>query len=618
MKKITRSKSNCLVSYNPDKETFIREHGLYGRPEHDDYYQNHFDNAKTTVRALEDLWAGGGPLHLLCLAQTQAGKTSVLKCIADTGCRDMTKQEILMVSGDNQKAAKDQNEQVLKDFINVYSAAKFLNAVEAGRMATEGFKLVIIDEGQMSQNVNSRIGKILGKLYMDNPNLIVLVVTATPGGYSNKTSYEGYSSKEISLVMWKEGKGYRGIPDFLENGQIKDISTCYAEQGDFHGKLNPYFFSTVSKNGAVVEELKNNLKEQIDRLAKRETAGVGMIRYENPKQAKLLIEAYCKAKGYKIEIITGHSNPDKRIGDLHNKEAVTALYNTVIIRRKTAITIYDQNYRAGNDLNYSIPKEVKEKMKDRVMFVYEPSDPNFNTHCQGGPGRVCGYHNNTDVIIYGNIHLLQLYTDFYRGRIKLSELDEILRDEPIERVKGGGVISPATSVRKKKTANIRSKHATWMDALPLTGNLVDDVMVYKDKIMSLGFDPYKIREMVATYKQNNVFGSGNVNINGLNKRGEKKHYVNGKAWSNYNDKTKIEPDIALALNTGRINRERIYTDKKRQDKVTIGFLLDDSTNQPVLYLCLLNGEIEIREYKADLIDSTYYNRPEIAEHLFLN
>jgi hypothetical protein len=397
----------------------------------------------------------------------------------------------------------------------------------------------------------------------------------------------------------------------MKAGQIKDLRKCYAEGGLYYGKKDPYFFTEASISGITSIHIKPHLKEELSRLISFN--GYGCMRYEEPLIAQREISSYAKLMGWDLEIVIAHTNMDKKPTGSPDQRPVDSLYQAwhyAINRKKSVLVIFQNALRAGYDFDRKTPDEVTRKIKERLVFFYETSDSNWNSHLQGGPGRCSGYHNNEMVHIYANTELVKLYTDWYDGTISLEELDIQIME--VERAKNPKYkVSPATHVT---TTGKSHRQKTWMDAFPLDKDYATQLKKMPKRLEAIGgYEPEPLISIVDSFIEDNkhAFGTSKevrAKSNTKFRVGNINYHMNSKAYSNYSDKSDIVKEIDQIISNGVINREKFKTDKTRQVGINIGIMVwdDPGFSEPQLYLCLLNGQVDQAYKELNLKDKTLW------------
>ncbi len=598
LKIFTRTKSQSNIIYDPQLEILHSMHKTMGIKS--DYYDENFLNVKAIVDAIIERYKHIRPLHFLIVGQMQSGKTNNIKCFLETSCGRIPLESRLFTCGDGDETIFNQNWIRLKDVIQVRKIVKFNRAVRTGKIDLNEIKLLILDEDQFAQGENSQVHILMKTLYENYPDLIVLRITGTPGGMSS------YGFKTIHM---KTGQGYVGPAEFLKRGQIKDISKCYVEGGLFYGKKDPYFYTNFSVPGTTAIVIKNHLKEELSRLVS--LGGYGCMRYDKPDVAKREIESYAKLMGWDLEIVIAHTN-----------HAKSGHYNSIEMELKNAklyclkygkpvLVIFQGALKAGFD--FDADYIAGEKIKDKLVFFYELTDTNWNSHLQGGPGRCSGYHNNTKVHIYANLELVQLYADWVNGHISHEELD--IRIGQVDRAKTPG--SPVNAATHVKTIKREHKIKTWMDAIELDEDYQTQLLGMRKKLASIGegFEPEPLIDLLETFEKDNMHTFGFHKPETQVTKSEKSYngkdyFMNGKTWSNYQEtqRYKFEKDLEKIVNEGKITRENVKNHRNAKVKMNVAIYTYDDPGLPYpkFYLCLLNGQVDLPKKELHLEDKTFY------------
>ena len=83
---------------------------------------------------------------------------------------------------------------------------------------------------------------------------------------------------------------------------------------------------------------------------------------------------------------------------------------------------------AGKDLR---------RLKNHCRFMIEIRSKQVANCVQGLPGRLCGYHNNRDILIFANKKILEYYSDFENDTSLFNEegwLNELFFDEKVKTI----------------------------------------------------------------------------------------------------------------------------------------------------------------------------------------
>jgi hypothetical protein len=606
LQKFLRTKLKSQIVYSPELETlhaFKKQMGFAS-----EYYDENFENTRSIVDAIHDRYRGIKPLHFLVVGQMQSGKTNNIKCFLETSCGKIPVDSRLFTCGDGDRAIFNQNVFRLEKVIHVKSLVKFNRDVRNGKANLEDVKLLVLDEDQFAQGENSQVHILLKRLYNNYPDLIVLRITGTPGGMSS------YGFKTIKM---KTGPGYVGPGEFLQRGQIKDIRQCYLQGGLYYGKKDPYFYTDSTSPGVTSIHIKDHLKEELTRLV--DLNGYGCMRYTQPDVAKREISSYAKTMGWDIEILIAHQNPNKSGHTKSITEVLQDAWTMSVVHNRTVLVIFENALKAGFDFDANTPKQCR-PIKDRLVFFYELTDSNWNSHLQGGPGRCSGYHNNTNVHIYANTELVQLYADWEQGIISHEELD--FRISQIDRAKfPNSTVNPATNVKSRRT-DLKMK--TWMTAIKLEQNVGKQLLKMRSKLNTIGngFEPEPLIDLVETFVKDNAHTFGLKNPETHITKSEvihkgKSYYMNGRTWSNHKpeERHKFEKDLEKIINHGRIGAENVKNHRGAKVKMNVALFTYDNPKlpHPEFYLCLLNGEVSLPGKEYSLEDRTFYTDPDLQD-----
>ncbi len=546
------------------------------------------------IKNLKSRWEHGLPLHFKLIAECQSGKTGVIALLLEACFGHLDRDEKLFTCGDASTALYEQSLSRISHLTLVEKIGPLKRNIKTKKLDVNKIKVLVIDEDQIAQGTGSRIHELMQLLYDLNPDLIVFRITATPAGQSH------LNTPQIKIPS---GEGYRGSRQFLKDGQIRDISDCYLQDGDYNGKKNAYFYTDIFGNRFI----KRHLKEEIDRCINLK--GVGVMRYTNPKEAKEIIDSWLLSKGISVEIYTVTTVREKKDNNLPIKGALQAAQEYARSRNKPVIIIIQEALKAGFTFDSAIKK--------KIVFAYETLEANWNSILQGLSGRCSGYHNNTKVHIYTNLQAIEIQKDWWEGLIPDSLLDSRISD--IRSCKNPRrFIQPSTQTKISKKI---IKEKNWMTAFPL-GEDYKKHLTDRESKGELGgiLSSEAIEILDEFYKSNDGrWGHGRIRIS---KSKVGKTYVNTKAWSNYDDPSDIESEIDMIVKTGRINREKFLTDETRRSEVNVAFMVYDNPElqgkNPLIYFCYLNDEVDEEHIQTELVENNFHTLIHQISEMLLN
>ena len=246
-------------------------------------------------------------------------------------------------------------------------------------------KYIIRDEDQYGCGQESSFDLIyfkeLKKVYTD---LSLISISATP--------FDLFDSKvkgnNINIIDGDRPSNYFGVSEMLQEGNIYDLPENY----------KPIRISIIeNKKYTLIDDVVTNSIEYL----LRQDSGYGLIRVSNTNEGDILRKELKKhANGLYDTYMIGSNELNC---DYSIEEGLKVLSNEVIRKNKKVVVIIIQALSAGKDLG---------GLKSYFRFGIESRKYQLANGAQGIPGRVCGYHENRNFIIYANKTLLTHYSEF--------------------------------------------------------------------------------------------------------------------------------------------------------------------------------------------------------------
>lgn len=338
----------------------------------------------------------------------QSGKTGTIKHLCNLilpEIKFLEKHEsILFLTSMTDTDLKHQNIRSLEGFdsnIFVMPMHKFKShgVVEVEKL---NVKLIVRDEDQYGCGKESsfdwgffnNVRKLL-------PDLPLLSVSATPFDVLD-AHIKGLS---VEVVHGLRHQNYFGITEMIEQKMIKPLPENYEH---FHVQDDKSFLSKEIKKS--IAKLQNSL------------SGFGIIRCRNTSQAVELKSQLSSLNDKEIEVLIIGC---KKEADISIKDGLSLLPRKIRVERKKVILLVINALSAGKDLK---------KLKSEVRFIIETRTRQIANCVQGLPGRVCGYHDNRDILIFANKRILDYYSDFETNPELFDDPDwitELFFDEKI-------------------------------------------------------------------------------------------------------------------------------------------------------------------------------------------
>ena len=274
------------------------------------------------------------------------------------------------------------NSQYKTSFIKVVKMHKFLSQGEA-IVSNYNVKYVVRDEDQYGCGQDSSFDKAFFMSIKTNfPEIPLIAISATPYDILDAK----IKGEEVDVIVGDRPENYFGITEMLEEGVIRNLPRDY----------RPLQFDPIVKDKISLSPI---IRDSIEFLNKSEN-GFGVIRVSKTSvAAELRKQIRKKYKNlYKVAVIGCREECDLSIRD-----GFSEIYHNIHIQNKKMILIIINALSAGKDLN---------RLKEYFRFGIESRKSQLANGSQGIPGRICGYHENRDFIIYANKGLLSHYSEF--------------------------------------------------------------------------------------------------------------------------------------------------------------------------------------------------------------
>ena len=320
------------------------------------------------------------------LAPMQSGKTGTIKhlCNLILPNIDLVKEDesILFLTSMRDKDLKDQNIRSLEGYesnIFVMPMHKFKShgIVEIEKL---NVKLIVRDEDQYGCAKESSFDiSFFSNVRKLIPDLPLLSVSATPFDILDAR----VKGMDVEVIHGLRHENYFGITEMLKENMIIPLEEKYEH---FQVQDDKTLFSEPIR--MCIKKLNHSEK------------GFGIIRCSTTAQA---VELKNQLSGldkntYETIVIGCKEGADYPI-----QEGLNILPRKLRVEKKKIILLVIHALSAGKDLK---------KLKNEVRFIIETRKSQFANCVQGLPGRVCGYHENRDVLIFANKSILEHYSDF--------------------------------------------------------------------------------------------------------------------------------------------------------------------------------------------------------------
>jgi len=505
-----------------------------------------YDNQKETAEMVfNSINLGNKRIHVV--APTQSGKTGTVIHLAHL----MSDKNFILTSGMMENQLYNQNSYIAENYANNIKAVKvheLLKAPNPKKIVDElSIDVIVIDESHYGIGKESRLDKLIGYIAKKCPNLIIIWVGAT--------GYQLIHSKEIDdTIQMIVPKNYYGVSDILKSEKLIDNSKfTYLEEvsSDVRNSANIDY-------GVVIND---DFKEVLNYF-KSFTNGLGIIRTNKKDTAEVIKVALNNSFPYaKVLIATSDTGISDTVKDAQ-----------MISRKKRCILIVVQGLKAGVDLGST---------KSDVRFVIE-TYKTMASITQGLVGRVCGYHNNNDILIITNKKALELQASYERDY-------RVINDDFLEDMFSLG------DTRLAANLNFGSKREYKSDSY-YGGKVykIDDIDDVTTDIFGNYNEKYaeKVRQLM--YKIRNSNGRYNINwredypnkdtdrINTLQsgkfkKRYQFEGYLKKINKDNFNFSSVFHRFNDSTGNRGKSNYAGGITDKQYAEVIKVGVVYDHTT-----------------------------------------
>jgi len=245
-------------------------------------------------------------------------------------------------------------------------------------------KYIVRDEDQYGCGQESSFDLVyfqeLKKVFKKLP---LVAISATPFDLLDSK----VKSNEVELIHGERPKNYFGISEMIKEGNIYDLPEKY--------KPIKVRFIKNKKKVFIHEIITNSIEYLL-----RQDDGYGIIRVGSTKEGDILKKELIKhsKEKHKVMMIGSRNECDYDI-----ESGLKLLHNEVIRKRNKVVLIVMQALTAGKNLG---------KLKEYFRFGIESRKSQLANGAQGIPGRICGYHENRNFILYANKTLLAHYCEF--------------------------------------------------------------------------------------------------------------------------------------------------------------------------------------------------------------
>jgi len=343
----------------------------------------------------------------------QSGKTGTIKHLCNLILPKVKfikeDESILFLTSMSDKDLKNQNIRALEGYdSNIYVMPMYkFKSHGLAEVENLNVKLIVRDEDQYGCGKESSFDTaFFNNVRKLIPDLPLLSVSATPFDILDARS----KGIDVRVIEGLRHKNYFGITEMLNLNLINSLPDGYEH---FEAQDDRSILSDPIKKSVI--KLKNSER------------GFGIIRCRNTSQAAELKQHLKGLENEGIEtIIIGCR---KELGaDLPIQEGLSILPRKIRVEKKKVILLVMGALSAGKDLR---------KLKNDVRFLIEIRSQQVANCVQGLPGRVCGYHQNRDILIFANKKIVEYYSDFENDTSLFNDegwVNELYFDEKVKTI----------------------------------------------------------------------------------------------------------------------------------------------------------------------------------------
>jgi len=357
-----------------------------------------YDSQKQFAKNIIDIFDDKKVLFVTSILPTQAGKTgtmiSIIEQYVERHCIPF--ENIYLITGLSSKSWK---KQVKDRFPNILETQIYHRNDLKDRVSFElTFKkdaLIIMDEMHIAARKKQTMDIMFEELSfakretMYEKNIKVIEFSATPDGVLKDRLQWGESSK---VVFGKPGSGYKGIRDFFNENRIHQCDEL------------------CGFNNNPKKDEQDLAKENIRKLGKFIINRYGIdkpkyhiIRTPTGEASRVMMNNFKEIYGDNVDYKEHNGITDEEnINDILNIEP----------KKHTCIFIMEL-CRCADTIN-----------KKYIGVLYERNVKIFNdsAQVQGLPGRMCGYDDTGETVVFANVPSLELYLQHYDSEFTRTDI----------------------------------------------------------------------------------------------------------------------------------------------------------------------------------------------------
>lgn len=363
------------------------------------FYTNQTETAKQLKEKLDE-----GYKVVILKSEMQTGKTGVIECLLLDEYED--RKKALITTGLASLELYTQSSQRLKEAGLVKKLSDLVKDHNAVKMiSSKNIDLLIIDESHYGVGNDSRLHKLF-KLLDKFPNLQIVFVSATPFEHSLLANYP--------VVTMDLPSNYFGITEMLQNPNFEDVRDWESDSD------NSIYLENLEANdddADIRKKFQSEFKQVLEGFVNNYTFGLGIIRVKTIDEGALVKEAIKNSYNNKISPLLAYSGNHIESDGGIEEMIKQAKFDS---KDKRILFITVGGLTAGFDFANT---------KERIRFIVEQDRKAVSSAVQGLPGRICGYHGNTNIKVVASKDSLELYSNWARNVINNTTLKYQLADK---------------------------------------------------------------------------------------------------------------------------------------------------------------------------------------------
>jgi len=413
-------------------------------------------------------------------------------------------------------------------------------------------KVIVFDEcdyGSSEKSVfNQKLFKDIKSKELD---VKIVLISATPYCAINAVLT---GELDAEIVTAEKPNNYFGVKKMLEYGIVTDIKN-YNKATNVKERKHYRLMSPITHS------LTNEFMTDLDWFIDKEKGGLCLIRAENRKKAKTLkqlVEEY--SDEYEVIVVGVRFDSIKTVLG----SDIFALEHSILYENKKIVLIVINALSAGKDLG---------DLKKHVRLVIETRSKMVANGSQGLVGRICGYHNNTDIRIIASLDILEAYS-------RLEDDYTILQDTEFINTAVDLGLDFSTQLKKATKSRLTMKYETDING-PFT---FDEILNYSPNVTNLFENPSygEYDEIIRIIKDNKRTKS----LSAINTQRSEKYLNHPEIFENIWNEC-VNGTITFA---NRFHRFRAEVNDLRRLRIKRGLIINDKTKKLYIIDRINDGE----------------------------